>query len=255
MSDLLKAVEHRQLEPYFQSVVDARSGVIVGMEALARWRRPDGEVSGPADFMQIAEDNDLVRIIDGIIFEKSAEFLREAKAAGVDVPGLSINLSEDHLGDDALIEHLRDLRDGTDAPVALELMETRSLDAPSDQLSWTIDAIRDLGLALEIDDFGTGRTSISSLLTLRPSRLKIARELVVAAPEDERHKKLLSCVLEIGKTLEIDVVAEGVETEAQKKLLLDLGCTLHQGFLYARPVSMSEQLDVLAAAMGERKVS
>ena len=247
VSDLLLAVEERQFEPFFQSQVNARTGRIVGMEALARWRKPGGEILGPRDFMPAAEENDLVRMIDGIIYDKCAQFLRDAAAAGVPVPGLSINLSEDHLRDDGLIDRLRALRDGIDTPVAVELLETTTLDKPSRELSWTIDAIRDLGLDIEIDDFGTGKTSIVSLMTLRPSRLKVARELVMPAPKQDRNEKLLSCVLEIGNTLGISVVAEGVETEEQKKLLLDLGCNVHQGFLYARPVPAEEQMELLAA--------
>ncbi len=255
VKDLLQAVETRAFEPYFQSVVNARTGEIVGMEALARWRRADGRVLTPNEFMPVAEENDLVRIIDGIIFERCFEFLREAQAAGVLVPGLSINLSEPHLQDDALIDRLRDLRKGIETPIALELLETRALDNPSKQLSWTIDAIRELGMDVEIDDFGTGRTSINSLLTLRPSRLKVARELVAPAPEEARNKKLLSCVLEIGKALDITVVAEGVETEAQKQLLLKLGCDLHQGYLYARPVSAAQQMAALTSAALDKRAS
>ena len=175
VSNLLQAVETRQFEPFFQSIVDARTNEIVGMEALARWRRADDDILRPDAFMSVAKANDLVRLIDGIIFDKSAQFLRDAQNAGIHVPALSINLSDDCLADENLIERLRAFRAGIETPVALELIETRALDMPSDQLNWTIDAIRDLGLDIEIDDFGTGSTSINSLLTLRPARLKIAR--------------------------------------------------------------------------------
>lgn len=247
VTDLMQAVEERRFEPFFQSQVNARTGRIVGMEALARWRKPSGEILGPRDFMPIAEENDMVRLIDGIIYDKCADFLRDAAARGIDVPGLSINLPEEHLRDDGLIGRLRALRDGIDTPVAVELLETSTLDKPSREMSWTIDAIRELGLDIEIDDFGTGRTSIVSLMSLRPSRLKVARELVMPAPEQDRNEKLLACVLEIGNTLGVGLVAEGVETVEQQQLLLDLGCNIHQGFLYARPVPAAEQMALLAA--------
>ncbi|WP_299849812.1 bifunctional diguanylate cyclase/phosphodiesterase [uncultured Roseovarius sp.] len=255
VTDLLEAIELRQFEPFFQSQVDANTGEIVGMEALARWCKPNGQVLSPQEFMPTAEENDLVRIIDGIIFDKCALFLREAQELGFHVPRMSVNLSEDHLKDDALIDRLRNLCDGVTTPIAVELLETTALDSPSPKLAWTIDNIRDLGMEVEIDDFGTGKTSIVSLMTMRPSRLKIARELVIPAPLQDRNKRLLSCVLEIGNTLGIDIVAEGVETQEHRKLLLDMGCTIHQGFLYSRPVKASEQMKQLSDHKNQKNVS
>lgn len=234
VSDLLLAIEQQQFEPFFQFQFDARTHEVIGMEALARWRKPSGEILGPGEFMPAAEENDLVRLIDAIIFDKCAAFLKEARTLGVNIPSMSINLSEDHLKDDGLVGRLLAMRDASSSRVEIELLETTALDDPSDQLMWTVDKIRDLGFGIEIDDFGTGKASIMSLTTLRPSRLKIARELVVRIEEPE-NRKLLSCVLEIARTLEIGVVAEGVETEAQRQILIDLGCFSHQGFLYARP--------------------
>ncbi len=255
VGDLLAAVERREFEPYFQSQVDARSGRIVGMETLARWRRPDGTVVGPPDFMPTAEENDLVRLIDGIMFEKCAMFLRNAADRGIHLPGLSLNLSEDHLKDDALIERLKELRSCGKTPISVELLETTTLDDPSAELNWTLDKIRDLGIGIEIDDFGTGRTSIFSLMTLRPDRLKIARELVLPAHEGDLNRQLLSCVLEIAKSLEIDVIAEGVETPEQRDILLGLGCDIHQGFLYSRPISANNQMALLKQEQERKRAS
>jgi len=168
---------------------------------------------------------------------------------------MSLNLSADHLRDDGLLDRLHMLRDGIDVPVALELLETTALDTPSPELSWTIDSIRELGFEVEIDDFGTGKTSIFSLMKMHPSRLKIAKELVLAAPLDDRNKRLLSCVLDIGRSLGVNIIAEGVETEEHRRLLLELGCATHQGFLYARPISAADQLNALRMRQCKRKSS
>ena len=252
VSDLLEAVEHRQFEPFFQFQVDARTYEVIGMEALARWRKPSGEILGPGEFMPAAEENDLVRLIDAIIFDKCADFLNEAQARGVEIPALSINLSEEHLKDDGLVDRLIAMRNAGSSRVEIELLETTALDDPSEQLIWTVDKIRDLGFGIEIDDFGTGKASIMSLTTLRPTRLKIARELIVRIEEPES-RKLLSCVLEIAKTLEIDVVAEGVENETQRQILIELGCTAHQGFLYARPQSSKTVIEILSSTDYSKK--
>ncbi len=254
ISHLLTALDQREFEPFFQAQVDATTGTVVGMEALARWRRTDGQIIGPGEFMPAAEENDLVRLVDAIIFEKCADFLRQAEALGVTIPRLSINLSEEHLRDEAIMDRLKALRETGRTRIAMELLETTALDNPSEQINWTIDKIRDLGFDIEIDDFGTGRTSIISLTTLRPSRLKIARELVMPV-ENEESRELLSCVLEIARTLNIRVVAEGVETVAQRDALLEMGCTIHQGFLYSRPENATEFLERLRNQGGVLKAS
>ena len=256
VSQLLRAVEQREFEPFFQSQHNALTGRIVGMEALARWRHPSGQVMSPADFMRDAEDNDLVRLIDAMIFEKCETFLKDAQAAGARVPGLSLNLSEQHLSDDGLTARLAALRAATEAPLSLELLESTALDEASSRLSWTIDSIRDMGFDIEIDDFGTGKTSILSLMHLNPNRLKIARELVMEADQDQLKQRMLGSVVDIGRNMGIGLVAEGVENEAQKQILLDLGCKTHQGFLYARPISAADQIAALLRdALDDRRRS
>jgi EAL domain-containing protein (putative c-di-GMP-specific phosphodiesterase class I) len=253
VSDLLVAIEKREFEAFFQLQVDARTHEIIGMEALARWPKSSGKILGPGEFMPAAAENDLIRLIDAIIFDKCAVFLRKAQSLGLEIPALSINLSEDHLKDDGLLDRLLELRKASDTKIAVELLETTALDDPSEHLSWTIDKIRDLGFGIEIDDFGTGKTSIMSLTTLRPSRLKIARELIIPIEEQE-NRKVLSCVLEIAKTLEINTLAEGIETEDQRQILLDLGCYAHQGFLYAHPQCSETILETLMERSDAKQV-
>src|SRR5690606_23881217 len=234
--DLLAALENDEFVAFYQPQVDARTLDIVGMEALARWRHPIKGLLAPDRFMAIAEELNVVANIDRLILEQALAPHRERQAAGPDVPRVSVNVPARRRGGERLIDTLKalDIAPGT---VSFELVESIYLDERDSLVSWNIDQIKDLGIDIEIDDFGTGYASIVSLLQLRPNRLKIDRQLVMPITESAEQRRLVASIVEIGASLGIEAIAEGVETHAHAAILAEMGCAALQGYAIARPMA------------------
>jgi EAL domain-containing protein (putative c-di-GMP-specific phosphodiesterase class I) len=237
--EILGAVEHAQFVPYYQAQFDAKTLDLVGAEALARWRHPSGRIAAPAEFIAVAEELNVVSTIDRMILEQALAQHAAWRATGIEIPHLSVNVSARRLQDERLIANLRglDIRPGL---LSFELVESIFLDESDDVVLFNIDQIKDLGIDIEIDDFGTGYTSIVSLMKLRPKRLKIDRQLVEPIVESPAQRHLVESIIDIGKSLGIRVVGEGVETLAHAHILRDLGCDVLQGYAFARPMPADE---------------
>jgi EAL domain-containing protein (putative c-di-GMP-specific phosphodiesterase class I) len=124
--------------------------------------------------------------------------------------------------------------------ISFELVESIYLDESDDMVAWNIDQIRELGIDIEMDDFGTGYASIVSLLKLRPRRLKIDRQLIMPVVASESQRQLVASIVDIGHSLGIGVVAEGVETLEHAAIAADLGCDILQGYAFAKPLSPTQ---------------
>jgi diguanylate cyclase (GGDEF)-like protein len=237
--DILKGLERSEFEAVYQPQFNAGSLDFAGLEALARWRHPTEGVLAPDRFLKVAEDLHAVAAIDRMILEKSLANIDRWEAAGVVVPRVSVNVSARRLRDDQLVESLRKLDIAPDR-VSFELLESIFLDEQDDIVSWNIDQIRDLGINIDIDDFGTGHASIVGLLKLTPNRLKIDRQLVIPIVHSSQQRRMVKSIIEIGKSQGIGVVAEGVETLEHVDILTDLGCDMLQGFYFGQPLPASE---------------
>jgi len=233
--EILHGLEDNEFVPHYQAQFDAHSLDVVGVEALARWNHPTEGVLAPGMFFDVAEELSVVSVIDRIILEQSLRQFDLWAKAGLSVPRVSVNVSARRLQDENLIAGLKGLgiRPGT---VSFELVESIFLDETDDVVLWNIDQIKDLGIDVEIDDFGTGYASIVSLLKLKPRRLKIDRQLVMPVVESAAQRHLVSSIIEIGKSLGIQVVGEGIETMDHALVMRDLGCDILQGFALARPM-------------------
>ena len=237
--DILRGLEHGEFVANYQPQFDAKSLKLVGVEGLARWNHPDEGVLMPASFLGIADELNVVARIDQIVLHQALSDFERWNAAGLDVPKVSVNVSSKRLSDKNLISSLKTLgiRPGT---LSLELVETIFLDEVDDIVEWNIAEIKELGIDIEIDDFGTGHASIVGLLKLSPKRLKIDQQFIAPILDSPENSRLVASIVEIGKSLGIEVVAEGVETMAQASLLRDLGCDVLQGFAFARPMTTFE---------------
>jgi EAL domain-containing protein (putative c-di-GMP-specific phosphodiesterase class I) len=246
-------IEQDEFFPYYQPLFDAQTMALVGVEALARWRHPVRGVLPPAAFLKIAEDLNVVTAIDRVILESALGHFESWRTKGLDVQAISVNVSFRRLHDQQLLQSLRTLRiqPGT---VAFELLESIFLDEVDDIVSWNIDQIRELGIDINIDDFGTGHASIISLLKLRPKRFKLDRAFLDALTESAAQRRLVGSIIDIGKSLGIKVVAEGVETLQQAAILRDLGCDILQGFVFARPMP-ADELEALLRTRRWRQAS
>ncbi|WP_192356945.1 bifunctional diguanylate cyclase/phosphodiesterase [Mesorhizobium mediterraneum] len=229
--EILGGLERNEFIPFYQPQFDAKTLEIVGVEALARWRHPEKGILAPDVFLRIAEELNVVSIIDRNILEQSLLDLEGWSAANLHIPRVSVNVSARRLQDEELIKSLRKLniKKGT---VSFELVESIFLDENDDFVTWNLEQIKELGIDVEIDDFGTGYASIVSLLQLQPRRLKIDRQLVIPIVKSPQRRQVVSSIIEIGKSLGIEVVAEGVETMEHAQALKSLGCDILQGYAF-----------------------
>ncbi|GAA3868174.1 EAL domain-containing protein [Celeribacter arenosi] len=235
--ELLRAFADDQIFPHFQPQVSAEDQSLVGVEALARWQHPTMGLVPPDVFLPVAEELGRLGDIDDIILRTSLETVQRLKLQGIQIPKLSVNLSYRRLKAKSLLNQVEDLRPWP-CRLAFELLETIDYDQDADSFSWILDKLRDQDIEIELDDFGSGRASITTLLRLRPDRIKIDRQLVSSiAHEDSSANPLVKAICEMGNSLNIEMTAEGVETEAQAKVLKHLGCSVFQGYLFAPALS------------------
>ncbi|MEZ5340250.1 MAG: EAL domain-containing protein [Acidimicrobiales bacterium] len=231
------AVERDEFIVLYQPIVDLATRSIVGAEALVRWRPEDQDVP-PAKFIEEAERAGLIVGIDRIVFEHAVADLEQLRALS---PGffVSSNLSARQLSEPDLVDYLRGFADRPgvgDGSMVIEITETALVRNPERAIT-TLNEIKELGLRLALDDFGTGYSSLSHLRSFPVDILKVARPFVEALTEKVQDP-FVKAMVDLGQTLEITVLAEGIETEEQYAALLAMGTVLGQGYLLAKPMSI-----------------
>ncbi len=251
--ELLNGLERGEFEAFYQPQVDARTYEIAGVEALVRWRHPSRGLLAPGYFLATAEELNIVSSIDRLILERALDDFRDWQTKGLGVPRISVNVSARRLQDGELISALKQL-DIPAGAVSFELVESIFLDDNDELITWNVNQVKELGIDVEIDDFGTGYASIVSLQKLAPKRLKIDRQLVKPLVSSPKQRRLIESIIEIGKSLDIEIVAEGVETMQHAAILKEIGCDYLQGYAFAKPMS-AQELAAFVAARRQRKVS
>lgn len=237
--DILVGLERGEFVPFFQPQFDARTHRIIGAEALVRWRHPSDGLLTPDAFLKTAEELNVASAIDRQVLEQTLKHFRDWNRHAQRVPHVSVNVSAGRLRDDDLIAGLRRL-DLPRGALSFELVESILMDDSEDALVWNVDSIKELGIDIEIDDFGTGYASIVSLLKLKPRRLKIDRQFVSPVVNSVRQRAVVQSLVDIGKTLGIEVIAEGVETMEHARVLKEVGCDILQGYAFGRPMSAED---------------
>lgn len=234
--EILAGLERNEFVPHYQLQFDAKTLEVAGVEALARWNHPADGLQTPAGFLKIAEELNVVSIIDRLVLEQTLRDFDRWQRAGLLVPRASVNVSARRLQDEELINSLTSLsiKPGT---VSFELLESIFLDDNDELMIWNVNQIKELGIDIEIDDFGTGHASIVSLLKLQPRRLKIARQLIGPIARSAQQREVVRSIVQIGRSLGVEVIAEGVETMQQAKVLKNLGCDILQGYALSRPMT------------------
>ena len=251
--EILNGLERQEFVAYYQPQVYGSTFEIAGVEALVRWNHPRRGVLSPGYFLKTAEELNVVATIDRLILEEALADFRGWEAKGLHVPRISVNVSARRLQDGELIASLRDL----DIPrnrLSFELVESIFLDENDDLITWNVNQVKELGIEVEIDDFGTGYASIVSLQKLKPRRLKIDRQLIMPIVASAKQRRLIESIIEIGKSLDIEIVAEGVETMRHAKILRDIGCDYLQGFAFAKPMS-AQDIERYVQAQKSQKAS
>lgn len=233
--EILAGIEQERFLPYYQPQFCARTLDVIGVETLARWDHPVRGILTPDTFLKIAEDIGCLAMIDRIMLESSLADHARWQALDLGIEKISVNVSSKRLHDPELARSLRTLAIQPKS-LSFELLESIFLDDCDRIVLENLAEIRKLGIDIEIDDFGTGHASIISLMKLSPRRLKIDRQLVKPVSRSPGQRKLVGTIVEIGRSLDIEVVAEGVETPAHVAIMRDLGCDILQGHALARPM-------------------
>jgi diguanylate cyclase (GGDEF)-like protein len=237
-SDLRRALEREELTLHYQPQVELATGRVVGVEALVRWQHPRLGLIPPAEFIPLAETTGMIVPIGEWVLREATRQCGDWQGRGLGPLRIAVNLSPLQLQHAGLVETVCDaLREaGLDAG-SLELEVTES-SVVSDQETAVaaLRGLRAVGVSVAIDDFGTGYSSLSYLKHLPADALKIDRSFVRDVTTDPTGEAIVGAVVRLGHSLGLSVKAEGVEDEAQSRLLGALGCDLAQGYLYSRPV-------------------
>jgi len=230
-------VQQRELELHYQPKVHAPSGQVTGVEALMRWRHPQRGMVGPHIFIPIAERFGLIHALGNWLIEEACRQIRAWSDDGLRMR-VAINLSVHQLRQGDLVDRIADaLQRHRIEPMLLtcEITESAAMEDTRATLQM-IERLSAIGVRLSIDDFGTGYSSLSYLRQLAAEELKIDRSFVMDLEASADARAIVDAVVKLAQALGMKVVAEGVETEAQQRILSLLGCDELQGYLFAKPM-------------------
>jgi len=235
--DLADALKSDQIGVRLQPQVCSRTGRILGAEALVRWWHPERGELGPAQFLPLAEEMGLLNTLDGLVLRKAVEASVALAKAGARLPGVSVNVSFERLIHPDFLDDVDSLPEHP-CPITFELLETIDFDTVAEDILARIEALRTRGIRVAIDDFGSGRASITTLLKVRPDRVKIDKQLVINdMTHDGTPSPLLQAIADMCQRLDIPMTAEGVETAYSASMMARLGCDMLQGYHYAKPLT------------------
>ncbi|HEY5103226.1 MAG TPA: EAL domain-containing protein [Steroidobacteraceae bacterium] len=256
--DLRNAIARNELELYYQSQVDLASGRIVGMEALIRWNHPTRGLLVPATFLSIAEKTSMSQSLGRWVLDGACRQLAEWRKADVPVPLIAVNVSLGQIkaGNRFICDVTESLARWGLVPSDLELDVTESALARATLLqSDVLDELRRIGVCIAIDDFGAQYSSLDYLRTYRVNRLKIARHMVAAASEEGGAQAMIRAIIVLAAELGVEVIAEGVETEAQRAALVNMSShTKGQGFYLSKPMRAADTTQTLLLNLGRSNV-
>ncbi|WP_298449554.1 EAL domain-containing protein [uncultured Marinobacter sp.] len=248
INDMRSAIKNKQFELYFQPIVDLATGKVCNAEALIRWNHPERGMISPVEFIPLAEETGLIVGIGDWVFREAALHIKrwgELCNSGVQV---SVNMSPVQFQSDALniadwLDHLKSL-ELDPKHLSIEITEGLLLNA-SDNVKNKLLRFRDAGIQVAIDDFGVGYSALSYLKRFDIDYLKIDQSFIQNLETDQNDLVLSEAIVIMAHRLGLKVIAEGVETEAQRQLLLEIGCDYGQGYLFSRPLPVTAFEDFL----------
>lgn len=237
-NSLHRALEQDQFELYYQPQLDLRSGKVVGVEALIRWNHPEQGIISPMHFIPIAEDMGIIHILDELVLRKACNQVVAWSQQGFEPIRISINVSMLNFNKNDIVTRILTTIEETRVnpeQIVLELTESAVMNNP-DMTVHVLSSLKDKGIAIALDDFGTGYSSLGYLKRLPIDLLKIDRSFIRDITEEDRNAALVGTIIHLAKSLNLKVVAEGVETEEQLQLLLNYGCDEIQGYYMSKPL-------------------
>jgi EAL domain-containing protein (putative c-di-GMP-specific phosphodiesterase class I) len=229
------ALEREEFVLHYQPQVDIRTGGIVGVEALIRWQSAEGEIA-PEHFIPLLEETGLIMQVGSWALRRAVADHRGLVGRGFEAPRIAVNVSPIQLRRASFLDTVRQvLAEGTDPPgIDLEITESVIMEDIAGNIG-RLSAMRELGMHIAIDDFGTGYSSLGYLHDLPVTGLKIDKMFVAGARDSARKAALVRGIIGIGKSLGLNIVAEGLETVELAELFQSMGANLGQGYLFGRP--------------------
>lgn len=246
-TSLRKALKEDQLVVYFQPQFDSHHDKIVGMEALVRWEHPTLGIIPPNDFIPLAELTGMIVQLDRIVMRKALLQYAKWQKAYLYNGKISLNVTINQLEDDTFLAFVKNLLNELDCEIKnieFEVTETQLMRNPEKSIK-ILNELNNLGIAISIDDFGTGYSSLAYLKKLPISKLKIDRSFVKDIPSDSDDVAITKTIINLCESLNLKVIAEGVETLDQKRFFIENGCKFIQGYFYSKPVSSSQMEELL----------
>jgi EAL domain-containing protein (putative c-di-GMP-specific phosphodiesterase class I) len=228
----------------FQPIVDLPTGSVIGLEALVRWQHPAKGLLGPNEFIELSEENGSVVAIGGwVLREALLTFVGwRGSPIGGGLRYVSVNVSARQFRTPGFVDQVRDVLAETGArPEWLLLEITESLVLHDAEQVWhDLRELRELGVRIAIDDFGTGYSSLSYLSQMPVDVLKIDKSFIDDILHSNQQMALVETIVSLARTLDLDVVAEGIELDGHRQALVDMGCPYGQGYLFSRPATVDE---------------
>ena len=247
--DILRGLENDEFVPHYQPQVDPFTGQIACFETIARWQHPGRGLMVRTEFQEAATDMQVDGQIDMAVFRKALDDCSQAFGSGATVPNLSFNVGLSQIMACEFTAELRLSR--YPGQISLELAETIFLEEESDEFLAQIGTLRELGIQFEVDDFGSGRASIVALRRIAPDRLKIDRRLIQPITTSQRARKLVQSIVDIGRSLDIGITAEGVDTAGHASILKAFGCDRLQGDHYSEPLCLKDLALILGGQVAQ----
>lgn len=252
---LRQAIDNEEFIIHYQPQINALTNRLMGVEALARWEHPTLGLLSPNRFIPLAEETGLIVKIDKWVMKTAMKEVSKWYEAGLDPGVLAVNLSVKQLeSDDFFLKIQKRIKKNNFNPkwLELEITEGQMMKKPEEVIK-KLTQINSLGIGVSIDDFGTGYSSLSLLKRLPINRLKIDRSFVKDIPTDEEDVAIVKAIISLAGSLNLDIIAEGVETLAQKEFLVQNGCVNIQGHYYSHPVPAEKMQEMLLKYKGKRQ--
>jgi EAL domain-containing protein (putative c-di-GMP-specific phosphodiesterase class I) len=232
-----QAVQDDLIVPHYQPKVELASGKLLGFEALLRWRHPVHGIQPPSSIAAAFEDLELAGEISSRMIRAALADMRRWRDFGIDFGHVAINASAADLKQKTFADGLLEQLAANGLPpgaLQVEVTETVFLGRGAEYVEHALKTLSDAGVRIALDDFGTGYASLSHLKQFRVDIVKIDRSFVQDLPKDSHNTAMIGTILDLGRSLDLQVIAEGVETEEQEKYLVSQGCLFAQGFLYGK---------------------
>ena len=250
-AELRTALKENHFRLYYQPVTDIASGNILGLEALIRWDNPKRGLLSPYEFIEIAEATNLILPIGKWVVSEGLSTFKSIQDRIKDDLTISFNIARRQMEQTeflpALAENAKS-RSIDPKKIHLEILE-RNLFLRSQMENWITECAKH-GFPVLLDDFGTGYSSLLYLQQFQPASLKIDRSFISGLPESKQSRSICKAIIDLAHAMNIGIIAEGIETKEQAKMLIELGCTHGQGYLYSKPVPASALMDLLLKKAG-----